>query len=214
VATKHLCNPDATVLAIVGCGVQGKYHATALPSIIPSLSVLKISDKYEPSVKSFVRKISERLPALKIEVCATPQEAIRGADLVVTATGKLLEPIYKNEWVKEGALVLPVHTLGWDPSTPSNMDKLVVDDWTQYRTVGEIFYQPLPDKPYAETGEIVSGLKPGRENNTERIINFNKGIAIHDILMAKVLLDKAKEKGLGIELEVQGPGEQLPDLII
>ena len=140
------------------------------------------------------------------------EETIKGADLIVTATGKLLEPIYQNAWVKEGALVLPVHTQGWDSSTPSKMDKLVVDDWTQYRTIGDILYQPLPEKPHAETGEIVAGIKPGRENSTERIVNFNKGLAIHDILMASFILDKAKEKGLGTELSLQKPGEQLPML--
>jgi ornithine cyclodeaminase/alanine dehydrogenase-like protein (mu-crystallin family) len=174
--------------------------------------VIKVSDKYEPSIRSFVQEITEHAPSLKIEVCTTPEETIRGADLVVTATGKLLEPIFRNEWVKEGALLIPVHTLGWDSSTPSNMDKLVVDDWQQYRPVGEQWYRPLPEKPHAETGEIVLGLKPGREHKKERIVNFNKGLAIHDILMASVILTKAKEKGLGIELMVQEPGEQLPML--
>jgi len=212
VAAKHLCRPDASVLAIVGCGLQGKYHAIALSHVVPSLSVVKISDKYEPSVKSFVDEIGKRAPSLRIDVCATPEEAIRGADLVVTATGKLLKPIFRSEWVQRGATVLPVHTLGWDSSTPSNMDKLVVDDWAQFRTVGETFYQPLPEKPHAETGQIVAGMKPGRESEGECIVNFNKGIAIHDILMASVILTKAKEKGLGVEITVQEPGEQLPML--
>jgi ornithine cyclodeaminase/alanine dehydrogenase len=212
VSAKHLCNPDVSVLAIVGCGIQGKYHAIALSHVVPSLSVVKISDVYEPSIKSFVEEIGKRVPSFKIEACQTPEEAIKGADLVVTATGKLLEPIYKNAWVKQGALVLPVHTQGWDSSTPSNMDKLVVDDWAQFRTVGDKIYQPLPERPYAETGEIVAGMKPGREDNKERIVNFNKGLAIHDILMASEVLARAKEKGIGAELSLQKPGEQLPML--
>jgi len=211
-ATKHLCRSDASAFAIVGCGLQGKYHAAALSHIVPSLSVVKISDKYEPSVKSFVEEIGKSAPSLKIEVCATPEEAIRGADLIVTATGKLLQPIFKNEWIKEGALLLPVHTLGWDSSTPSNMDKLVVDDWAQFRTVGDEFYSPLPEKPHAQTGEIVAGMKPGREDGKERIVNFNKGLAIHDIMMSSVILARAEEKGLGAEITVQESGEQLPML--
>lgn len=99
---------------------------------------------------------------------------------------------------------------GWDSSTASKMDKLVVDDWAQYRTIGDILYKSLPEKPFAETGEIVAGLRPGRENRKERIVNFNKGLAIHDILMASIILKKAKEKGLGTELFLQKPEEQLP----
>jgi ornithine cyclodeaminase/alanine dehydrogenase len=210
VAAKHLCNKDAKVMAIVGTGVQGRYHTIALHHIIPSLSLVKISDKFEPSIKTYKEIISRRIPALKIEVCPTPEEAIRDADLVVTCTGKLLEPIFKNEWVKQGATVFPVHTLGWDSSTPSSMDKLVVDDWAQFRTVGETAYRPLPEKPHAETGEIVAGLRPGRESREERIVNFNKGMAIHDVLMSSFILEKAGEKGIGTELEVQEPGQELP----
>jgi ornithine cyclodeaminase/alanine dehydrogenase-like protein (mu-crystallin family) len=90
------------------------------------------------------------------------------------------------------------------------MDKLIVDDWAQYRTVGDIHYQPLPDKPYAETGEIVAGLKKGRETREERIVNFNKGIAIHDIMMASTFFAKATEKGLGSDLELEDTDGPLP----
>lgn len=212
VAAKKLCRQDASVLGIVGCGIQGKNHAIALASVVPSLSTVKISDNYKPSIDSFVEEIGKRVPSLKIEVCKTPEETIKDADLIATATGKLLEPIFKNEWVQEGALVLPVHTQGWDSSIASNMDKLIVDDWEQFRTVGDKLYQPLPSEPYAETGQIIAGHKPGRENDKERIVNFNKGLAIHDILMASVVIARAKEKGVGTELVLQKPGEQLPML--
>jgi ornithine cyclodeaminase/alanine dehydrogenase-like protein (mu-crystallin family) len=212
VAARHLCNPDASVMGLVGCGVQGKYHAVAMKEIVPALTTLKIHDTWEPSVKSFLEEIQPRLPDMTIEVCSSPEEAIRGADLVATATGKLLEPIYKNEWVKQGALVLPVHTLGWDSSTASNMDKLVTDDWAQFRTVGDEMYQPLPERPHAETGEIVAGLRPGRENPDERIVCFNKGLAIHDVMMASAIYEKAREKGVGTTLTIQEDGQALPML--
>ena len=212
VSTKHLCNADASVMALVGCGVQGKYHALALPHMIPSISTLRVSDSYEPSLRSFVETMAEHAPGLKVEVCDTPESAIRGADLVVTATGKLLEPIFEQEWVAEGALLLPVHTLGWSSSTASAMDKLIVDDWNQYRTVGDIHYQPLPEKPHAETGEVVAGLRPGREDKRERIVNFNKGIAIHDILMARVIFERSRERGLGQDLELVELDRPLPML--
>ena len=209
VAAKHLCDKDASLLAIVGCGVQGTNHAIAMASVVPSISTVKIFDIYKPSVDSFIDVIHKRVPSFNLKVCSSPEETIKEADLVITATGKLLKPIYKNEWVKKGALVLPVHTLGWDASTPSNMDKFITDDWAQFRTVGDIHYQPLPDTPYAETGEIVAGLKPGRENKEERIVNFNKGLACHDILMATTILHKAREKGVGTTLTLQEPNQQV-----
>lgn len=212
VAAQYLCNRDARVLAIIGCGVQGRYHAVALRRVMPSLSVVKISDQYQPSIDSFISEVQGQIPDLHIEVCNTPEDAIRDADLIVPATGKLLEPIFRCAWVKAGALVLAVHTQGWDNATLTQMDKLVVDDWVQFGSYAGHFYHPLPDRPYAETGEIVAGLKPGREHRSERIVNFNTGLAVHDILMASVILQKAKARGLGTQLTMQEHEQGLPML--
>jgi len=212
VAAKHLCNPDAAVLGMVGCGVQGTYHAVGMRRMLPSLSVVKIFDQHEPSVHTFIAKVGQQVPALRIEVCASPWEAIRDADLVITATGKLLDPIFRTAWVKAGALVLPVHTQGWDNAILTEMDKLVVDDWAQFISYAGGFYHPLPDLVGAKTGEIVAGQKPGREHRYERIVNFNTGLAVHDILMAGMILEEAKAQGLGARLTLQEAGQQVPML--
>ncbi len=213
VTAKHLCNQNATVMGLIGCGVQGKYHALAMKNIVPALEEIKVFDAYEPSIKSFTGEIGQTLgDKVRITVCKDNETAIRDSDLVVTATGKLLEPIFKTEWVKGGALVLPVHTLGWDSVISQQMDKLFVDDWEQYKTVGNKWYSPLPDAPDAETGEIVAGKKPGRDNPDQRIVCFNKGMAIHDIMMGSVVYEKAMAMGLGVELVLQKDGDQLPAL--
>ena len=119
--------------------------------------------------------------------------------LVVTATGKLTQSMYRESWVKEGALVLPVHTRGWEPEVLIRFDKFVVDDWEQFSRAqmnGSGFYDSLPDL-HAQLGEIVTGRKPGRETDQERIINFNYGMAIHDVAMAQHIYIKAKARGLG-----------------
>ena len=203
VAAKHLCNKDAKVMAIVGCGLQGKNHAAALAHALPSLTKALVFDNNKNSLTSFVEQIKNTAPSLLVEVCDSAEQAIRSADLVVTATGKLLEPIFHHEWVKSGALVLPVHTLGWNATAPTSLDKLICDDWEQFKAYSEGWYEPLPTNPYAETGEIVAGKKAGRENTSERIINFNAGLAIHDVLVANAIYKKAKEIGLGKELKNQ-----------
>ena len=112
----------------------------------------------------------------------------------------------QEKWVGKGALVLPVHTRGWEYGILSQADKFIVDDWAQFNSfVGgaDGYYAPLPDI-YGQLGEIVVGEKPGRENREERIIDFNVGVAIHDVLMAAVVLDRAKEKGLGTLLPFMG----------
>jgi ornithine cyclodeaminase/alanine dehydrogenase-like protein (mu-crystallin family) len=201
-------------MALIGCGVQGRYHAVAMKSILPQISTIKIHDPWEPAVTSFLRDIGPRLPGVRLEEAVTPEAAIRDADLVVTATGRLLQPIFKCEWIKEGALLLPVHTMGWDSATASSMDKLFTDDWQQFLTVGKTAYQPLPDRPHAEIGEVVAGIKPGRESASERIVCFNKGLAIHDVLMGNTIYQKALVQGIGRRLEIQKIDQQLPMLEI
>lgn len=214
VSAEYLCNRDASVMALIGCGVQGRYHAVAMKSILPQISAIKIHDPWEPAVTSFLQDIGPRLPGVRLEEMETPETAIRDADLVITATGRLLQPIFKCEWVKEGALLLPVHTMGWDSATASSMDKLFTDDWQQFLTVGKTAYQPLPDRPHAEIGEVVAGIKPGRESASERIVCFNKGLAIHDVLMGNTIYQKALTQGIGQRLEIQKTDQQLPMLEI
>ncbi len=211
VSAKYLARQNSEVLSIVGTGVQGKYHALCLTNVLPSIKTIKIYDKWEPSVESFKREIGEIFgDKMKIEVTKSPEEAITGGDVVVTATGKLLEPIFFAKWVKVGALVLPVHSAGWEPEIIAKMDKVVSDDWAQFGEHGRSLYSPFPDHPDAELGEIVAGSKPGRENDQQRIINFNMGLAIHDVIIGTRVFEKAKSKGLGTTLELIDLSSPIP----
>lgn len=122
---------------------------------------------------------------------------------MITATGKLDRPIFEEGWVGEGALVLPVHSAGWAFDMLETADRLVCDDLGQFRAFlgpPHGFYDRLPEVD-AELGEIVVGAKPGRESAGERIIvDFNLGIAIHDVAMASGVLARAQAQGLGRRL--------------
>ena len=115
-----------------------------------------------------------------------------------------------EKWVAEGALVMPVHHRGWENSTLHKMDKFVTDDWRQLRQAHEEvggFDGPLPEL-HTELGEIITGKKSGRENEKERIIDFNYGLAIEDVAMATEIYARAKAKGIGIRLPLME--EELP----
>ena len=198
VAAKYLANKDAKVLGIVGAGVQSRYHLLSLMEVLDDLEVARVCDVYPEASRKLLDMMGSHVP-FEIQICQSNQEVIEGADVVVTATGWLQEPIFMEKWIKPGALVLPVHTRGWEPATLSKVDKFIADDFQQFDSfVGgaDGFYSPLPNL-YAELGEIVIGEKMGRESREERIIDFNVGIAIHDVLMASGVFKQAKEKGLG-----------------
>jgi ornithine cyclodeaminase/alanine dehydrogenase len=82
------------------------------------------------------------------------------------------------------------------------MDKISTDDHAQfryYRTVG--YFQHTPD-PYADLGELVAGLKPGRESKDERVIAINLGLAMDDMAVAPEIFRRARDLGLGTWLSL------------
>ena len=201
VAAKFLAAKDPAVVGIVGAGVQGRYNLLALAAALPSIETVRVFDINSLTIEGFVSALSTVL-GLKIEIGKSAKEVIEGAQIVVTATGRLDKPIFKENWVSEGALILPVHHRGWENQTLHKVDKFVTDDWRQlnqaHRDVGG-FDGPLPNL-HVELGEIIAGKKPGRRNEKERIIDFNYGLAIEDVAMAMEIYTRAKAQGLGTVL--------------
>ncbi len=201
VSAKYLAAEDAGCLGIVGGGVQGRFNLLSLTEVLPGIEEIRIFDTNQSVLAEFLTAAKEQ-PSLNIITCASARDVIEGADVIVTATGHLEERVYKEKWVKDGALVLPVHTRGWEQAMLNQVQKLVVDDWDQFNNAlggTDGYYSPLPDL-YAELGQVVVGKKAGRQNSTERIINFNFGMAIHDVFMATEVLDRARAKGIGMML--------------
>jgi len=211
VSARHLARRDAEVIGLVGAGLQGRYNLLVLRDVLPQIGSARVFDVDAKVLERFVAEMRGRVP-FAVEPVGSAREAIEPADVAVTATGHLDERIFEAAWIREGALVLPVHTRGWQHAVFDRVDKFVVDDWGQFRHVfGRQggYYWPLPE-PYAELGQIVVGSKPGRGGDSERIINFNYGMGIHDVAMACEVLARAKQKGLGTPLTLMDGGFNPP----
>jgi ornithine cyclodeaminase/alanine dehydrogenase-like protein (mu-crystallin family) len=79
----------------------------------------------------------------------------------------------------------------------AQIDKLSTDDHAQFRYYQSVgYFQDTPD-PYADLGEIVAGLKPGREREEERTLAMNLGLALDDMAVAPAIYRRAKERGIG-----------------
>ena len=82
----------------------------------------------------------------------------------------------------------------------AQMDRISTDDHGQYQYYKSVgYFQQTPD-PYADLGEIVAKLKPGRQNPSERTMAINLGLALDDMAVAPTVFNMAKEKGLGTVL--------------
>ncbi len=209
VAARHLANPDAAVIGLVGAGVQGRYNLLMLNQVLPEIRLARVCDSNAETLRRFIAFAADRVP-FALEAAASPEAAIRGADVVVTATGRLDRVLFEEAWVGEGALVLPVHSHGWEAAMLEKADRLIVDDWGQFSAYlgpPHGFYERLR-KADAELGEVVLGAKPGRQSRAQRILDFNPGIAIHDVAFAARVLERARAAGLGLTLTLQD--DELP----
>jgi ornithine cyclodeaminase len=134
---------------------------------------------------------------------------VRGADIVVEASRlERPEPLLRTAWIAPGALVVPYGTMSAVELTLTDVaDKVVVDDWGQCRSgrfgalrahvdSGRLTEQTL----HAELGQIVAGLRPGRERHDETILLWHRGLSLSDIALGHALLRKARELGVGQQL--------------
>jgi ornithine cyclodeaminase/alanine dehydrogenase len=198
VSARYLAVAGAKRVGIVGAGIQGRYNLISLKEVLPGIQCVRVHDTDSHAAARLKEVMQGQVP-FQIEIRPSVQEVFEEADIIITAIGRPRERIFKEQWVKAGALVLPVGPRGWETAAIGKMDKFVVDDWGQFSHLydGEGgYYAPLPTL-YAELGQIVTGKKPGRESTAERIINFNLGMAILDIAVGNEILERARRSNLG-----------------
>jgi len=197
-AAKYLARPGSEVAGILACGVQGRTNLEAL-SVLFSLKRVYAYDIVPEVQERYVDEMSAKL-GVEVVGVEQPKEAVEDSDLVVTS-GPILEhpkPTIEKDWLKPGAFSSAVDFDSyWQPEALAQMDKISTDDHDQflyYRSSG--YFQHTPD-PYADLGEIVARLKPGREDDDERTLAINLGLAMDDMAVAPEIYRRAKEMSIG-----------------
>ncbi len=189
-------------LALVGCGVQMRTQLLGLLEVVDP-GTIRIFDIRPEAAGAFVAQMSRRT-GRPIVVAPDAESVVRGADVIVSATKFAIvpDPTLKGEWVKPGALLMPIDVAtAWEPSAYLAPGKFVTDRWDVLMSVGEAGHFPggMP-RCHAELHEVVSGAKPGRETDRETIVVMNEGMAIEDTAVGQLALDRARAMGLGTEL--------------
>ena len=180
-ATQYLAAPESRVLALLGSGVQAQAHLEALSHLHPYNEI---------RVWSRTPEHAARFAAAHGATATSAEVAVRGADVVVTATNAL-EPILRGEWLKPGA---HVNAVGSPLPNRRELDDramrntLVVDSREAVlKESGDVILSGAPI--YAEIGEIFAGLKPAPRDATT--IFKSVGLAIEDVAAAQLVYDAA-----------------------
>ena len=209
VAAKHLAKKDAETIGFIGAGEQAKMHLLAMKVVRPALKVCRVSALSSAEEQTFINQLAPIVPDMEfIAANGNAKEAMEGADILVTATSAQA-PLLKAEWVKPGAFYS--HVGGWEDeyAVVSQSDKIVCDDWQtvthRTQTLSRMYKEGLLGNHdlHADLHELVSGDKPGRESDEERIYFNAVGLSYLDVAIALTMYKRAKAEGEGQSLELQ-----------
>ncbi len=206
-ATDLLARPNARVVAIIGSGVQARTQLEAVCTVrdIEEVRVYSLDAEH---ARTFAQEMAGQGPIPNvIEVVDSPAVAVRGADIICTATTSSA-PVFPGDMLSEGAHINAVGSFRSDMQevdvTTILRSLVVVDsreavmaeagDLLKPMATGEIDANHI----YAELGEIVNGTRPGR-TSPEQITYFKSvGVAVQDAVAASLALKNAEEQQLGI----------------
>jgi ornithine cyclodeaminase/alanine dehydrogenase-like protein (mu-crystallin family) len=209
VAAKYLARRDAQTIGFIGAGEQAKMHLLAMKAARPSLKICRFSSLSAAEENEFIAQLSPVLPDMQfVPSNGDLRTTIEDADIIVTATSAQA-PLLKADWVKPGAFYS--HVGGWEDeyAVVTQSDKIVCDDWNtvmhRTQTLSRMYNEGLlgTHDLHADLHEIVTGNKPGRESDQERIYFNAVGLSYLDVAIALTMFRRAKEAGVGQSLELQ-----------
>jgi ornithine cyclodeaminase/alanine dehydrogenase-like protein (mu-crystallin family) len=205
ISARYLARAGSDTVAIVGCGVQARTSLMALVEELPALGEVRCYDLFPEATRRFVADMAAMFPALRFAACASAPDAARGADVVVTAIPIVVDPQPDLDagMLKGGGLAVALdYDSAWTSAAMRECDRFCSDDVDQLLATKEhgVYFGGIPAAISADLGELAAGLKPGRENDNERIFSMNMGIAVDDLVTAKVLYERALERGSGARL--------------
>jgi len=205
-AVKYLARRDSSIIGIIGAGAQAETQLMAISEVLPRIEEVKVFDHYREKSLRYAEVVGKKLN-IDIRPVEMIEEATE-ADIVVTTTPSR-KPIVKKSDIQPGT---HINAIGADAKGKQELEasllaggKIVVDDIEQASHSGEINV-PLSeglvkmDEIYGTLGEIMTNIKKGRENDDEITIFDSTGLAIQDIICAKLIYEKAKDTEIPVFL--------------
>jgi alanine dehydrogenase len=197
-ATRMLARQDVKTLTVIGSGVQAKAHLTAVLSV-RSIDEIRVASRTREHAEVLAREFGG-------SVCADFEEATRGADVVCACTNSST-PVIRLEWLSAGCHVTSVGASIDGPELDAETiaaSRVVVESRValQPYPAGAHELQGLSPGDVTELGEILDGERPGRSSPTETTVYKSMGHAAEDACAASLVYAAARERGLGINVDL------------
>ncbi len=207
IGAKHLARRDSKSLGHIGARGTSYWNVRLLDSIF-DFDEIRVHSRRPESREAFAARIGRDL-GKPVKVADDWESCVTGADIVVEASRlEKPAPLLRTSWIAKGACVIPYGTVSAvELSLTDIMDKIVVDDWGQ-ATMGpfgalrtHVDSGRLSERNlHAELGQVVAGLRPGRESDAETNLLWHRGLSLSDIALGAAMLEKARRMGIGQEL--------------
>ncbi len=178
-------------LAIVGAGVQGRRHLELLLELRPGIEEVRVYDAREEASEALLALAGDRKGVL----AGSAEEAVEGADLVVTAVTVTLDPHLTAANTDPDAVLLPVdYDDGMAAQAANGAALYVVDDPGQYASVADLHFEGFRE-PDGELAQVVAGGLAVPSKGRRMFLNM--GIAMDDVALGGLCFDRARERGIG-----------------
>ena len=209
VATKYLAREDASVCTVFGAGAQARQQLVAVHQVRP-LSRAYVLDVNAVAAASFARDLGGQL-GIAVEVVDDAEAAVRGADIVVTASSSPT-PVLEGDWVQPGT---HINNIGSHAPATRELDTATVAKSyfvadlreANLAEAGDILI-PIEEGAVtaehiaASLGEIVTGQKPARADAEQVTVFKSCGLAVQDVSTAVAVARAAREQGVGTEVSL------------
>lgn len=209
IAARLCAKPDATTLALVGCGFEGNMHLRFMTAALPGIREVRLRDIREEAMVDLKGRAAEYFKG-RITICKDNESCLIGADVVSTCTNGD-EAVVRAEWLRPGVFCVGIEGgCAYTGEALHQADKFLVDDIPLAKYFDQIGQdrltedgRPDPEFPgglpaiHATIGEILAAKKPGRESAVERIIATPIGMSICDIALAHLTYRTAVQSGVG-----------------
>ena len=219
IGAKYLARKDSKALVMVGCGELSPYLIAATLLALPQLeTVTVVNPRHPEKAQQKLSAIKEKVDALLsaaaesrsycLEAAADTEQAVRQADVILTAT-QSRGPLIRREWLKPGT---HLSCVGADMSGKQEIDETILaaarvfgDDQGQCFSVGECeaaVKSGLLQEWSGEIGAVIAGAVPGRTDDEQITVFDSTGIALQDLASAAAILQKAEQLQIGTTAEL------------
>jgi ornithine cyclodeaminase len=215
IAARALARPESRAMALIGNGAQSEFQALAFHHLL-GIEEIRVFDIDVRATQKLMRNLATCAPELIVRVCTSTREAVRGADIVTTVTAdKTNAHILTADMIEPG---MHINGVGGDCPGKTEiapqvlaMANVFVEYEPQTRIEGDL-QQMGADFKATELWNVLAGNARGRNTAQEITLFDSVGFALEDFSALRFLRDRARERGLGTQIDLIPQLEDPKDL--